>query len=69
MQDARIVQHIRALHEILAAKALNDTLLIQVREQYSAFYYVAAADRSLLPPYAVSIKLNGQLYSKVAHRI
>lgn len=52
-----------ALHERPAARALNDTLLIQVREQYSAFYYVAAADRSLLPPYAVSIKLNGQLYS------
>lgn len=63
MQDARIVQRIHALHEILAAKDLNDTLLIQVREQYSAFYYVAAADRSLLPPYEVSIKLNGLLYS------
>lgn len=63
IQDAQRVQRSRALHESVAAKALNDTLLIQVREQYSAFYYVAAADLSLLPPYAVSIKLNGQLYS------
>lgn len=63
IQDAQRVQRSRALHESAAAKALNDTLLIQVREQYSAFYYVAAADLSLLSPYAVSIKFNGQLYS------
>lgn len=64
IQDAQPVQRSRALHESPAAKALNDTLLIQVREQYRAFYYVATADLSLLPPYhAVSIKLNGQLYS------
>lgn len=64
IHDAQPVQRSRALHESPAAKALNDTLLIQVREQYRAFYYVATADLSLLPPYhAVSIKLNGQLYS------
>lgn len=43
------MQRTDALHERPAAKALNDTLFIQVREQYSAFYYVAAADLSLLP--------------------
>lgn len=48
--QAQLVQRSDAFYERPAANALNDTFAIQVREQYSAFYYAAAADRSLLPP-------------------
>lgn len=46
----QLAQSGESLHEGPAAKALNDTLHIQVREQYRAFYYAAAAYRALLPP-------------------